>query len=182
MRVVGIDLAGSPKNASGFALLVNKHVKCKLLHEDDEIMREVIKACPELIAFDAPLSLPKQGAWRLCDYELRPYGTLPLTTKGMLMLANRAMRLAERMRNVGFTVIEVFSTATAKILGYYSQNMTEMQKKLLKMGLKGDVEKRMLTKDEIDAISAAITAYFHLQRLTKKVGDAREGQIVIPNP
>jgi len=50
----------------------------------------------------------------------------------------------------------------------------------LKIGLKGEVEKRALTPHEIDAETAALTGYLHKKRKTELIGDRKEGYIVAP--
>lgn len=181
MRFVGIDLAGSPRNPTGFCVLEARgeenYIRTKLLFEDEEIVREVIVAKPRVVAIDAPLTNP--GRPRRCDEELRKYGALPLTLRGVEKLAERGKTLAEVLRGEGLEVIEVFPTATAKLLGYYSKNELEVQRMLLSAKLRGDIEKKVLRKDELDAIFAAITAYLYFQNMTESVGD-EEGVIVVP--
>lgn len=48
------------------------------------------------------------------------------------------------------------------------------------MGLKGDLETRVLTSHEIDAVTAALTGYLYLQEKTELIGDEEEGYIVVP--
>ena len=48
------------------------------------------------------------------------------------------------------------------------------------MGYKGDIEKRILTPHEIDAVTAALTAHLYIKGKTKLVGEPKEGYIVIP--
>lgn len=177
MSVIGIDPAGMPKNDTGIAIFENKNVRTCLVHEDDEIVEVVEKERPELVAIDAPFSKPKQGSFREADLALRKYGTLPLNMRGMVSLTERGIKLKEKLG--GFGLIEVFPKATALILGYYDEDGRRMQKNMLAFGITGEPEKRLLSKDEIDAISAAITGYLHLQGKTKEVGD-EEGRIVIP--
>jgi predicted nuclease with RNAse H fold len=177
MVVIGLDPAGMSKNETGIAVFENKKVKTHLVHEDDEILEVVEKEGPELIAVDAPLSKPKQGSFREADLVLREYGTLPLNMRGMITLTERGVGLKEKLSK--YKVIEVFPRATDIILGYWDKDERRMQKKILEFGITGDPEKRMLTKDEVDAISAAITGYLYLQGKAKEVGD-EEGKIIIP--
>lgn len=182
MKFVGIDLAGSPKNFTGFCLLeVEKNRKIahtKLLHSDNEIVEKIEKLNPELIAIDAPLIY--SGVDRKCDDLLKKYGALPVTLRGMEVLALRGSKLANELKKKNFKFIEIFATASAKILGFYAETEREMQKNLINSDLKGDVEKRFLCKDELDAIFAAITAYLHFSNSTELVGDDDSGMIVIP--
>jgi predicted nuclease with RNAse H fold len=59
--VIGIDLAGSSRNPTGWALLKGKAVKNLLLYTDNEISENTLRNHPALIAIDAPLSLPQKG-------------------------------------------------------------------------------------------------------------------------
>lgn len=152
-----------------------KKVSTTLLHSDSEIIERLKKEKPKLAGIDAPLIY--SGVNRSCDEELRSYGALPVTLRGMETLAIRGSNLASQLE--GFDFIEVFSTGTAKILGFYDKKDANMQKKLIDAGIKGDTEKRMLVKDELDAIFAAMTAYLRLKNATVEVGDAG-GKIVIP--
>lgn len=181
MKLIGIDLAGNPKNDTGFCVLEikdnKKIVTTSLLHSDSEIMGKIKEVNPEIIAIDAPLTF--SGVNRKCDDELHSYGALPVTLRGMEILAKRGTELAEKLRKENFKMIEVFATGSGKILGFYDQNERNMQKNLMNSGLWGDIQKRILTKDEIDAIFSALTAYLYLHGSTEEIGD-EGGKIVIP--
>lgn len=181
MKIVGIDLAGNPRNDTGFCILTAdgnvKEVSSELSHSDEEIIAKVEKINPELIAIDAPLIY--SGENRKCDDILGEYGALPVTLRGMEILAIRGTELAKKLKSKNFKVIEIFATASAKILGFYAATEKEMQRQLLNAKIKGDVEKRFLNKDELDAIFAAITGYLYLNNSTESIGD-EEGTIVIP--
>lgn len=181
MKVAGLDLAGNPKNDTGFCILQvtadRKHVSTSILHSDSEILERLKKTKPDLTAIDAPLMYNCVN--RKCDDELREYGALPVTLRGMETLAKRGCRLAEKLREDNLEFIEVFSTATAKILGFYDRKEVVMQKNLISSGMDGSVNERMLSKDEIDAIFAAITACLHISKKTVAVGD-EEGKIITP--
>ncbi len=181
MKVVGIDLAGNPKNDTGFCSMEiidnKKYVSTRILHSDSEIIDKLKKIKPELIAIDAPLIY--NGVNRKCDDDLHRYGALPVTLRGMEILAKRGTKLASELKRMNFRFIEVFSTATAKILGFYDKKEGIMQKNLIKSEIEGDTGKRFLTKDELDAIFAAMTAFLYLSGSVEKVGDD-SGNIIIP--
>lgn len=181
MKIVGIDLAGNPKNETGFCILEvngeNKIVKTSILHSNLEITEKLNEISPEIIAIDAPLVF--SGVNRPCDEKLREYGALPVTLRGMEVLARRGSEFAKELKRMNFRFIEVFATASAKILGFYDSKDREMQKKLMNSGLLGDLQKRFLTKDELDAVFAAITGYLYLNNSTESIGD-ENGMIVIP--
>jgi len=181
MKVVGIDLAGSEKNDTGFCVLVSdgssKKVRINLLKNDRDIKLQCDLIKPELIAIDAPLTPARNAYMRKADEELKEYGALPHSLRGMTYLVERGINLGNQLKK-DYNVIEVFNTATAKILGFYDKADIEMQKKLAKM-VDGDLKDRVLTRDELDAISAAFTAFLHIQGRTIEVGDD-EGKIIIP--
>ncbi|MFH1787945.1 MAG: hypothetical protein ABH834_01035 [Candidatus Altiarchaeota archaeon] len=181
MKVCGLDLAGLPKNPSGFCVLVDedgvKTVRVKILFSDDEIVRELDDASPDVVALDAPATF--SGHNRACDRELEQYGALPVTLPGMEVLARRGTNLAGRIAGK-HKLVEVYAKASAKILGVYAKDDFACQKKLLSLDLSGDPNQRMLTRDELDAVFAAMTGYLHLMGQTKEVGD-EDGRIIIPD-
>ncbi len=102
--IVGIDLAGTPGNPTGWAAWKNKNIAVCQLHTDEEIVTHSTQCEPEVIAVDAPLSLP----------------------------------------------------------------------------LEGDLETRVLTSHELDAVTAAFTGYLYTRGKVELVGDNKEGFIVVP--
>ncbi len=180
-RVVGIDLAGSEKNDTGFCLLVGggaeKKVNTALLKGDADILLQCRLANPDLVAIDAPLTRANNGYMRLADEELKQYGALPQNLRGMACLVDRGVKLGAELRKE-FKVIEVCNNATAKILGIYDKGDSAMQKRLAAM-LEGDLKSRMLKRDELDAICAALAGFLHAQGKAAEVGD-EEGKIAVP--
>lgn len=79
-KVIGIDLAGSPKRDMGIcAMEENRITYCTIVHTDQEIVNYVENGNPAFIAVDAPLNLPpgrksmedRNGEhFRPCDREL----------------------------------------------------------------------------------------------------------------
>ncbi len=180
MKIVGIDLAGNPGNDTGFCILTvddEKSVSTSILKSDSEILERLKKVQPEIVAIDAPLIF--DGRNRLCDEELGEYGALPVTLRGMEVLAKRGTSLADKIRKSNLNIIEIFATASAKILGFYDPDCRNMQKRLMEAKISGDIDRRFLTKDELDAVFAAITGYLYLNGSTLEVGND-DGRIVIP--
>ncbi len=186
--VCGLDLAAKPKNPSALAFIEKKTLNVKLLtlHGDEEIVQAITSVKPVITAIDAPLSLPKSGgAYRKAELLLRHvYGckTLPLTLSSMKKLYERGVKIASLLGKAGLKVIEVHPSSTRKILGWKGLTLDELKAKLVETGLKGDVKRRKISKDEVDAILAAVTALYYLARKATAVGDPKEGVIVIPNP
>lgn len=186
LKFLGIDLAGTEKRPTGICLLSvkdeEKFIKTKILYTDEEIISEFSSENPLIIAIDAPLSKGKFGN-RKCDIELRNYGALPITLRGMKKLTERGIKISKifneliKNSNKNSKVIEVFATASGKILGFYDNDSFQEQKKLMKV-FKG-IDNKILKKDEIDAIFCAITAYLHYLNKTVEIGD-EEGKVIIP--
>lgn len=173
---VGIDLAGKDKNQTGFCFLKNKIAVTKILHTDYEIIENTERARPDIVAIDAPFLLKPKI--RKCDTALKKYGAFPPTIKSMHALSRRGYLLAENLKKLGFEVIEVFPTASAKILGIYSKDICVMENNLVNVGIK--IEKRNCTKHELDAVISALTGFLHLNNLSDSIGSEREGIIVVP--
>lgn len=181
IRVVGLDLSGSPKNDTGFCLLLddgeNRRVKTAILKKDDEIILQCDLVSPDLIAIDAPITPARNGYLRSCDQELSEYGTLPHSLRGMSVLVERGILIGNNLKNK-HEVIEVLNSATTRILGLDEKRDIDRQKKLAQM-LGGELKERIMKKDELDAISAALAGYFHLKGKSIEIGDD-EGTIILP--
>jgi predicted RNase H-like nuclease len=74
---VGLDLAWSPHNQSGGAVLSADGWLIEataLLGDDDEVLAFVAQALPSetpgLVAIDAPLAVPNEEGWRPCDRQV----------------------------------------------------------------------------------------------------------------
>ena len=194
MIVVGVDLAGSEKRNTGICILnEDLEAKCFVVHKDEEILELIEKFKPDLIAIDAPLSLPKGRKsldrkekihFRECDKKLFEFGIkfFPITLGPMRMLTKRGIKLRKILEKKGYRVIEVYPGATQDILKIprKSVNTKRLREGLKKLGIK--IEGRKLTHDELDAITAAYTGYLHLKERSLVLGDQKEGFIVIPKP
>jgi len=194
MIVIGIDLAGSEKRNTGICILnENLETKCFVVHKDEEILNLIEKFKPDLIAIDAPLSLPKGRKsldkkekihFRECDKKLFELGIkfFPITLGPMRMLTKRGIKLRKILERKGYKVIEVYPGATQDILKIPRKNasLKKLKKGLENFGVK--IERRELTHDELDAITAAYTGYLHLKGMSVSLGNENEGTIVIPHP
>ena len=163
--IAGIDLAAKPKNPSGICLFESMD-KYELftLYSDEEIVDAVNEKNAEIIAIDAPLM--EEIRIREADRMLKKYGAMPPTMPGMRLLVERAKKLVKMLNGV---VIEVFPTASAKILGIYDKDYRKMVGKL-------NVEVK--NKHELDAYIAAYTGYLYKKGLCEEVGNKEK--IIIP--
>ena len=180
--ITGIDLAGIPKNPTGWAAWKNREISTCQLYTDKEIVKTTLNCQPTLVAIDAPLSLPKTGLLRKTDREMhkRGYHVFPPLFRTMEKLTIRAIKIAQEIKKEGITIIEVHPASTQKALEIPSKDTKNIQKIFLQMSLKGDLEKRTLTTHEIDAVTAALTGYLYLQGNTELIGDEKEGYIAVP--
>jgi uncharacterized protein len=194
LTVLGLDLAGSPARNTGCCILTGpRTARVSVLHSDDEILSTVQAATPRLTLIDAPLSLPRGRRtiddrsgphFRECDRELRRLGIrfFPLTLGPMRVLTERGMRLAAELRVRGYRVEEGYPGGAQDLLGIpRKQAGTEpLQAALRKLGLGGDLGRRLLTHDELDAVTLAWVARQFLEGKARSIGDPSEGIMVLP--
>jgi predicted nuclease with RNAse H fold len=181
--VIGIDLAASSRNPSGWALLKGNAVKTSLVYTDSEILENTVRNHPARIAIDAPLSLPRKGAFfRKAEREMirKGYRVFSPNLPAMKKLALRAIRLNRLIEKKRYKTIEVHPTSTRKALQMPLKDWKATQEILKTLGLKGELETRPLATHEIDAVTAALTAVLHLKSKTERVGDEKKGYITVP--
>src|SRR4030042_635454 len=167
-KVVGVDLAGSPKRDTGICTMKKDNLSfCTIVHTDQEIIDYVEKEDPNLIAIDAPLNLPpgrksmkdKNGEhFRPCDRELLRRGIpfFPITLGPMRLLTERGIRLKRFLTRRGYPVIEVYPGAAQDIwhIGRKQDGLSKLRKGLEELGVKRLNRER--SGDELDAITAAL--------------------------
>ena len=190
--VVGVDLAGSPKRATGICKLEgDKVTSCTVLHTDEEIISYVQKENPTVVAVDAPLSRPygrksmedKTGRhFRPCDRELlrRRIPFFPITLGPMRSLTERGIRLKKILTRRGYAVIEVYPGAAQDIwhIGRKQDGLSKLRKGLTKLGIKG--LNRKMSGDELDAVTAAVVGRLFLLGKAEVLGNLKSGAIIIP--
>jgi predicted nuclease with RNAse H fold len=191
-KVVGIDLAGSPKRSTGICTLKKNCITfCTIVHRDQEIFNYVEKENPTLIAIDAPLNLPpgrksmedKNGEhFRPCDRELLRRGIrfFPITLGPMRLLTERGIRLKRYLTRRGYSVVEVYPGAAQDIwhTGRKQDGLSKLCKGLQKLGVKG--LNRKMSGDELDAVTAALVGQLFLRGKTEVLGNFKRGAIIIP--
>jgi len=191
--VVGIDLAGSTRRKTGICTLQGRRIsKCEIVSTDEEILRHIKQAEPDLVAIDAPLNLPpgrktiedRNGEhFRPCDRELLRRGIrfFPITLGPMRSLTNRGIALKKKLRGRGYEVIEVYPGAAQDVWGIARKQdgLGKLRRGLEKLGIVG-LDKQM-NGDELDAVTSALVARLYLEGKTEVLGNEKEGAIVIPN-
>jgi len=177
VKYAGIDLAGSPRNPSGVAILDSTDTISMafigILHSDDEIIELLARFKPVVVAIDAPLSHSR--GYREVDRLLlrRNYRVLPPSWRGMSMLVDRALTLVRSLTSMGIRVIETHPKSALKSSGCRSPN--ELAERI---GL--SFEER-LSRDEEDALVASIVAYGHDRGYTV-VFRAADGEVTLLKP
>ncbi len=193
-RVVGIDLTGSAKRATGWALTNGAMATTKSLSTDDELVNETIAALPDLVSIDSPLSLPEgwqnpdtpcgQPIYRKCELGLKRMGISVFwcLLPSMKSLTTRGMRLTQRLREAGLKVIESYPGAAQDLLGIprKGSSLEELKWGLARAGIHGEYLHTKVTHDEVDAITSALVGLFYLADDYIALGNAAEGHLIVP--
>ena len=195
-RIVGIDLTGSERRATGWALLHGAQAQTKSLVTDEELIRETIAAEPDIVSIDSPLSVPDgwnrsqeqlvdgSPIYRKCELALKRMGIsvfwclLP-TMKGLTM---RGMRLADEFRKHGLQVIESYPGAAQDILGIprKGSSLEELKWGLNRAGIDGEYLTGRVTHDEVDAVTSALVGLFYLAGDYIALGTPSEHYLIVP--
>jgi len=190
MHVVGIDLAGSEKRQTGFCILDGMKASTSVLYTDEEIIDKIEEVRPDIIAIDAPLSLPEGRKsiedrtnvhLRECDKELlkRRIKFFPITLGPMRKLTQRGIELKKTLENKGFRVIEVYPGGAQDVLKIpRKQRGLDKLKEGLKM-LKITGLTKEMNDHELDAVTSAFVGKLFLERKSETLGDQKNG-IVMP--
>ena len=189
-RIVGIDLTGSEKRATGWALMEGASATTKSLHTDSELVSETLAANPDLVSIDSPLSLPEgHGAanvpiYRKCELALKRMGISVFwcLLPSMKMLTLRGIRLADELRRAGAKVIESYPGAAQDILGIPRKkaSLEELKWGLHRAGITGDFLTAKITHDEVDAITSALVGLFYLADDYIALGTTAEDYLIVP--
>jgi uncharacterized protein YprB with RNaseH-like and TPR domain/predicted nuclease with RNAse H fold len=194
--IVGIDLTGSERRATGWAVLRGAQAETKIIITDEDLVRETLAAKPDIVSIDSPLSVPEgwnraqkqlvSGApiYRKCELALKRMGIsvfwclLPT----MQSLTMRGMRLADELRKHGLQVIESYPGAAQDILGIprKGSSLEELKWGLNRAGINGLYLKDRVTHDEVDAITSALVGLFYLADHYIAFGTPAEDYLIVP--
>lgn len=171
-RYVGLDLAALPKNQTGACFFDGLTYRCQTLRGDDEVLGFIKDNEPQVIAIDAPLTLPAGRCCfnddccgtrkiRECDRMMmkRGYKVFPPGYSFMKQLTLRGKDLKEKL--AGYRVIESHPRTIMRILGPVDF---------------GDAPHN---EHERDACALAYMAMLFDRGEYEELGDA-EGVVVIP--
>lgn len=190
-KVAGVDLAGVPKRPSGWSLLEGLKAETQLLYSDEEILDEVRNAKPDLVAIDAPLTLPpgrksieekNDSHFRPCDEELkrRKIPFFPITLGPMRGLTERGIRLRKSLEKEGFRVVEIYPGGAQDIwhIPRARHDLSGLRDGLRKQGITG--LKKTCSDHELDATTGALVGLLFLRGQAEVYGDFESGAIIMP--
>ncbi len=190
--VVGIDLAGSPNRPTGYCTLHGLNIrKIVLFYTDEEILTSVERDHPDLVAIDAPLSIPKDritvddrrgSHYRQCDLMLRERRIrfFPITLGPMRKLTIRGMQLKKEIERMGIKVIEVFPGASYDVFGVPRKDTVAIIRFFKHVGLKPkSALTRDLSQDQLDAVMCAYTGYLYMTGNYEALA-GNDGTIIVP--
>jgi len=200
VKVLGVDLAGSPHRISGICVLafhkrverVEEEKRAEVNAEgsweerlwrwttcyfcsvraDEEILSVAREEKPAVVGIDAPLSFSGKP-FRDCDIAVRHLcPVLPLTFSGMRKLAERGMRLASKLR--ALRSAERGRVDVIEVFPRASERVfeTRMEEKLK------DVLSLARNRHEYDAFLCALTARCYFEDKFQALG-AKE-KIIVP--
>jgi predicted nuclease with RNAse H fold len=189
--IAGIDLAGVPHRPTGWCVLKGLKARTGLLYSDEEILSRVRENKPDLIAIDAPLTLPpgrksmeeRTGShFRPCDEELRrrKIRFFPITLGPMRGLTERGIRLRKILEKEGFRVVEIYPGGAQDVwrIPRARNDLPGLRRGLGHLGAKG--LKTESTDHELDAVTGALVGRLFLQGKAEVYGDFKSGAIIMP--
>ena len=189
-RIVGIDLTGSEKRATGWALMAGDSVTTRCIRTDDELISETLRAKADLVSIDSPLSLPEGYGnpgvpiYRKCELALKRMGISVFwcLLPSMQMLTRRGIKLTGELRKAGNKVIESYPGAAQDILGIPRKkaSLQELKWGSPVAGITGNFVDADITHDEVDAITSALVGLFYLADDYIALGTPSEDYLIVP--
>lgn len=190
MSIVGLDLAGVESRPTGFCILADMTAETSLVYTDKEILVKIRESNPQVIAIDAPLSLPpgrksieeRTGVHlRESDRELLKRGIrfFPVTLGPMRKLTARGICLRRVLEAENFVAIEVYPGGAQDVLGIprKQQGLKKLKAGLENLGIKG-LNSQMIDH-ELDAVTCAYVGKLFFEGKAVTYGTPNDG-IVMP--
>jgi predicted nuclease with RNAse H fold len=162
-----------------------------LVYPDEEIINLAKREMPDLVAVDAPLTLPPgrksihertDSHFRPCDEELRkrkiPF--FPITLGPMRVLTDRGIQLKQDLEKEGFQVVEIYPGGAQDVwrIPRAKKDMRRLREGLDQLGIKGLEKAR--SDHELDAATGALVGLFFLKGKAEVYGDYQTGAIIMP--
>jgi uncharacterized protein YprB with RNaseH-like and TPR domain/predicted nuclease with RNAse H fold len=195
---VGIDLAGSKDNPTGFCSLDGANATLQTAWTDEEILNAVLDYDPDIVSIDSPLTLPEgrccveescecseHGIMRECERLLKERGVnvYPCLIDSMRNLTARGHRLSRTLSDHGYETIESYPGAAQDVLNIPRKQISleELEVGLRDTGIDIQGSDRKISNDELDALTSALVGHFYLAGQYEHVGRSKESGIVIPS-
>jgi predicted nuclease with RNAse H fold len=166
LLTVGLDLAGVESRPTGFCILRDMNAETCLVYSDEEISEKIEQVDPDVVAIDAPLSLPEGRRsieertnihFRECDRELlkRKIKFFPVTLGPMRKLTSRGIRLRRNLEGNSFRVIEVYPGGAQDILKIprKQKGIERLRKGLERLKIVGLTAR--MSEHELDSVTCA---------------------------
>jgi predicted nuclease with RNAse H fold len=184
MALMGIDLAGSERRASGWAVLYRGKVYFGIAHTDNELIALTKRYKVKKVIIDAPLTLPKgrknieerdRNYFRECDLLLRKEGIkfFPIILGPMRMLTKRGIALKRKLRDI--KVFEGFPGASYDRLGVARRDKNAIRKLLRKFKFPAPDA----SQDELDALILLLTLWLKEKGICASF-KGKDGEIIAP--
>ena len=198
IAVVGIDLTGSERRRSGWAVATGHRLAMDLVGSDDDLIQRTIATEPFLVSIDSPLSLPagrvsefdddpgrdKYGIVREAERQLRKRGihVYPALLPSMQRLTRRGVELATSLRSRGIPVIECYPGAAQDILGIPRKktSLKHLLEGLRRFGYAGLPHGADISHDELDAATSALVGQFAIAGYWEALGSVEEDYLIVP--
>lgn len=161
-----------------------------LTYTDAEILGKIMELKPDVVAIDAPLSLPPGRKsleertsvhLRECDRELLKRGIrfFPVTLGPMRKLTMRGINLKRILEAESFVVIEAYPGGAQDVLGIprKQKGLMKLKEGLEALGIKG--LKSQMSDHELDAVTCSYVGKLFLEKEAVIYGAPGEG-IVMP--
>lgn len=171
MRVAGLDPSGTEKKYSGLAILNNSIlIYINKLKYDIDVVNTVLSLKPLVIAIDSPLSHAER--YREVDLLMKKQGfrVLPPGWLSMKKLVERSIRFKQLFEKNNIVVIETHPYSALKSSG--CSDIDELMK------IHGIRLNKVLSRDEYDALIAALVAKYYVENRVFTV-EARDGVIYL---
>jgi predicted nuclease with RNAse H fold len=199
---VGIDLAGTPHNETGVAVLRSGRLELlTTAGEDKEILAlSGMAGRWGTVAINAPLTRPLGRCClddecpcrtdpgtrsRQLERDLGRMGVPALATALIKILARRGALIASALREMGHEPLEVYPFATLRLLGLpWVGKKTPAGRRKIHRALKPLVpglNHPKASEHQLDAVVCAFTALLWRQGRTRTVGVPEEGLMTIPD-
>ncbi len=200
-RIIGIDLTGNEEKESGWAYLAGQRAECRRIKTDEELIESICRLKPDVVSIDSPLAYPRRRCCARKDCECSKYGIMresermlrhfgitvyPCLIDSMVNLTTRGMKLAKRLREMGYTVIESYPGVAQDVLmiprkGKTKEQFVHLKQGLASFGILGDlISNPQISHDEVDAITSALVGYFYLNGQYVGLGNEDEDYLIVP--